>query len=686
MKLSILLALGAGALAAAILPACSTHGSRKDLPVAGEVTQVLGDVMAMAEDSQERSDLERKHEAWLFSRADHCTALAEAESREPGRDAALSKCLAALDKERVRALHHTKLRMLVRQPPVGTRIEPVAGFTLPLDSKNPSLSLAISRDGRLAAVGTYAGAVEIFDLPSRLKLRSLPAEKYAAHLWFTTNGRVLITGSRQVRGMKVWDVHKGELLREHEGVMGALALLPDDRHVVYSDVDRVVVYDFLADRIQATAYAQREAISKIAVSPDGKHIAALSHNGTMMLWDVVKHEGDRGLTLSKVAEIKAPDARSRVWEMAFSRGGDALYTVDLQGLLGKRQVPTLRLVESLTIGRNASRGIEPLPSGNRLVVAGSESSRGSYLLFLDLDRDAAIFTDISRGTTISIAIVPGKPHVYVATQHELRRVEVPKTEEFQPVQNVLASLVDQPAGERTAGGAPRIPILHGVATGATIEAIGVYQGVRGRGEVRINTSSGPRIAAPVMVFIGKTDKPVILVLSSYEPVLWTIRKSREAQVRHIFMSGYYDSAIEGISGVEITKIAGAYAYELKNSQQLNERVREYTGRGMDRFQSAYSGREFFIGAVSPTARADPPAPEFRCIDAQGRITLERVPCARLGLTPLETVPIPQSRSSPGPVGIPVPSAGERVIRCGGDTIICGPGDTVHCGGKIVACQ
>lgn len=681
MKPCIVLAAGVVAVA---LAACSTHESRKDFPVAGEVRQAFGDVMAMAGDSSERRDLESKHETWLASRSGHCTALGKAEGA--GQEAALTACFAALDQERVRALRHVKLSQLVRQPAVNAGIEPEPGLRLPLDSRNPPMSLAVSRDGRLAAVGSHTGTVEVFDLASRLKLRSLQAEKYAAHLWFTANGRVLITGSRQVRGMKVWDVHKGELLHEHDGVMGGLVLLPDDRHVVYSDQDRVIVYDFLAAKVQTTAYVPKETVSRIVISPDGRRVVALSHNGTMVLWELTGPERGGAPGLTKVGESRPPDPRLRIWEMAFSRGGEVLYTADMHGRLVKRELPTLRVIESLNVSRSVPRAIETLPPGNRLVLAGSDSPRGAYLLFFDLDRDTAVLTDISRGSTINLASVPEKGQLYVATQQELRRIDPPRPEQYRPARDVLAGLVEQqPAGGSAPQAAASIPILRGVASDSTIDAIGVYQGTRGRDEVRVNTSSGARVAAPVTVSIGRTERPVILVLSSYEPVLWKIRASREARVRHIFMSGYYDSLIEGISGVEITKIAGAYAYDERGLPQLNERIRQYTGREIGRFQSAYSGREFFVGAVTPIARADPPAPEFRCVDASGRPTIERVPCAKLGLKAHDPATVPGTRRAVGAGAIGVPSPGERVIHCGGDTIICGPGDTVHCGKTVISC-
>jgi hypothetical protein len=147
---------------------------------------------------------------------------------------------------------------------------------------------------------------------------------------------------------------------------------------------------------------------------------------------------------------------------------------------------------------------------------------------------------------------------------------------------------------------------------AEVHVVGVYQGtyppdVRG-GD---GTHSGA-----VTINVPKGKKPVILVLSSYEPVIWRIEAPQDT-IAHVIASGYFRQTVEGLDEkVPFTLISHEagdknffYAhrreaepsendYERGETQrkydQLVEQVRALTKKDIKNFQGAYTGSTFEI--------------------------------------------------------------------------------------------
>lgn len=149
-----------------------------------------------------------------------------------------------------------------------------------------------------------------------------------------------------------------------------------------------------------------------------------------------------------------------------------------------------------------------------------------------------------------------------------------------------------PAAMPSAAPAATVPGLERVPADAEVHIVGVYEG---KGEAR--KSSEGKEAREVRVNVVGTGRPVVLVLSSYEPVNWRI-VGQGARVAAVLLSGYYQSTVSGTGRVVTLSIGREYAYEPRTAEygKLMRAVVQYTGtRPLSSFQGRYAGAEFIVG-------------------------------------------------------------------------------------------
>lgn len=114
--------------------------------------------------------------------------------------------------------------------------------------------------------------------------------------------------------------------------------------------------------------------------------------------------------------------------------------------------------------------------------------------------------------------------------------------------------------------------------------------------------------ATVPVRVVATKTPIILVLCSYESVLWEVRPDKGAKIEKIIVGGYHLQAIRG-TDAPVTyrtyepKVNSTYFYAYKkddeNYGKMAAAVRNLTGKGITSFQgrSSYDkGSPFVVGA------------------------------------------------------------------------------------------
>lgn len=139
--------------------------------------------------------------------------------------------------------------------------------------------------------------------------------------------------------------------------------------------------------------------------------------------------------------------------------------------------------------------------------------------------------------------------------------------------------------------------LAGLIADARVEAVGVYQGSGATHESRANANSTP---PTVQVRVNRSDKPLALVLSSYEAVRWLIIPEPGARLAGIFVSGYKQSSVIGATSARVITMGQNFAYDMnsKEFRALDEEFSRLTGRRIALLQGRYEGGVFNVGGVN----------------------------------------------------------------------------------------
>jgi len=150
----------------------------------------------------------------------------------------------------------------------------------------------------------------------------------------------------------------------------------------------------------------------------------------------------------------------------------------------------------------------------------------------------------------------------------------------------------QPGADSPKTGAPTDARLAALAANADIEAVGVYEG-GGIGKARGASAR----TGTVQVSVARSPRPIVLSLSSYEPVRWVITLEPGAKLAAVLQSGYYPSEVFGAGDARIYNLGRLYAYKRGSPefQALSSEVRQWTGKGIDTFQGTYTGSSFRVG-------------------------------------------------------------------------------------------
>lgn len=163
--------------------------------------------------------------------------------------------------------------------------------------ESPVKSLAVSADGKWAAMGEESGKVRLYELPAGKLVRSLEAHAGAVSgVAFSTDNTRLVTGG-QDKKFKVWNVADGAAAGEIETAapVNAVAFVTDGTQVATGGADNVI-------RVWALPPAEAAAeppkplkelkghggpvTSLAAVLPKGAQLVSGSQDGTLRVWDV----------------------------------------------------------------------------------------------------------------------------------------------------------------------------------------------------------------------------------------------------------------------------------------------------------------------------------------------------------------------------------------------------------------
>lgn len=135
-----------------------------------------------------------------------------------------------------------------------------------------------------------------------------------------------------------------------------------------------------------------------------------------------------------------------------------------------------------------------------------------------------------------------------------------------------------------------------------VYAVASYEGLNPIGV--IIDKNGNRNASNDVI-VNVKNKPIVLVLTSYEPVVWNIKSTQGTKIAGVVLGGYYNQALLGISkNIPVLN----YTYTQNNcghfylsnrldSEQVAsiQKIQEVTGKKPTDIKYQYNGGTFFVG-------------------------------------------------------------------------------------------
>ena len=130
--------------------------------------------------------------------------------------------------------------------------------------------------------------------------------------------------------------------------------------------------------------------------------------------------------------------------------------------------------------------------------------------------------------------------------------------------------------------------LRPLARDARVDSVNVYEAIVDR---------APGHSGPVLVRVQRAWRPIVLVLSSHQPVCWQIEPAEGVDLRAVLLAGSGESRLSGAPQVPVTSIGGFYAFKRGSLefQHLEREVLRFTGCSIEHFYGAYAEEQFEVG-------------------------------------------------------------------------------------------
>jgi hypothetical protein len=150
----------------------------------------------------------------------------------------------------------------------------------------------------------------------------------------------------------------------------------------------------------------------------------------------------------------------------------------------------------------------------------------------------------------------------------------------------IASSVTAPVQE--------IPEVPPIPSNAQVSMIGVYKGKPKSNDTSTLTDEEP---VAVRVVIAASNLPLVLALSSYRPVNWTI-ENQGRPISAVLLSGISPSMVTGTTA-RVVPIGKRYAYDDRQDDfiKLKQQVSLIVDMPVKDFQGTYDGTEFYVRAT-----------------------------------------------------------------------------------------
>jgi hypothetical protein len=604
--------------------------SENQIIAAAKVESVFSSLLALETNPERAKVLKIAHKDWLKLRKSHCAEFIGRDSKKDNKK--LIECYEAFDTQRIETYNNQRIGLLYDSPPQGTL--PNEKINIPYSQEhkiNPPVprSVVVSADAPIAAVKFDNDMTEMFDLASgrlinRIKTSDTKNSSVDYHFFLTPNGRILFNCVDMPKTeLKMWDVRTGELLRHKTIPQFNQLPTSQGRYVIYSDQYRIGIYDIIIGEVTWNAEIGQDWVFFMAISPDDKYLI-VARGQTIELWELVKAMDGR---LSLVIRAKEPvtGSNSRPVTIAFANDNKSFYTTLPRGSIVQRRLPDLKEMRQLQFPKLKHPMLTQIKNTDTFLMETWFSDERMEAFYVDMVGETA--QRIAEHTGANSKMAPlADGRVLLATPYTLKTLDVPSKTGFGKFSDIIGEVLSQDIPIKTADkendkitAPPQVNCRN-----FQIEAIGVYEGSLPNNRTR---AGGEKIAGYVDVTISKTDLPVKLVLSSYEPVIWSLHISSDARLSEIYLSGSKDSRLQGAQRIMVSHIGDAFAYEDPNVSRsryghvsnLTNLVKQKTGCNITKFQGAYQGSNFYIGYITEDI-SEKKDRIYKHVDENGNVT------------------------------------------------------------------
>ena len=244
------------------------------------------------------------------------------------------------------------------------------------------LAVAFNLDSTRLATGGFDGTVRVWDAATGDSLLTITGHHDHAiySLAFSPDGSHLATSSSD-NTVKLWNVATGGesfTLAGHTGFVFGVAFSPDGARLATASMDGTARVWDLAPRHELSVFKANDVISGVAIHPDGTQVASAGQD--VLVWDL-----DTGQPLY---ELKGHTGF--VHSVKFSPDGKHLATASDDGTARIWDIKTRRELLKLPVGFSANIAIAFSPDGKRLAATGKDNTvsiwetvTGKEVLILD---------------------------------------------------------------------------------------------------------------------------------------------------------------------------------------------------------------------------------------------------------------------------------------------------------------
>jgi hypothetical protein len=148
--------------------------------------------------------------------------------------------------------------------------------------------------------------------------------------------------------------------------------------------------------------------------------------------------------------------------------------------------------------------------------------------------------------------------------------------------------------------------LAGLPDDAEVHLVGMYKGQK---ELDLQLGESGHTTTEIDVVVGRAPRPVVLVLSAYDPVVWRVGYTPQARIAGVLVSGYHTQALIGIPRATPHRVLSSEqtrgcdlfrAHTAENAAQEERKIVALTGRGIGRFYGSYSASAVQVGEDVPS--------------------------------------------------------------------------------------